>query len=299
MGRNEKTEPANGAVTGAFVVLGGIGIAKDIYIGSTNETTDINSGAIITSGGVGISKSLYVGGTLESTSSTTGSLVVIGGAAIQHNLYVGKSLFITETSLATDSTTGGLSVMGGIGVGGNIFMYNDDTTITTGSLIINGGGGIYLPTLATPTVTPAMLNYYEKGENNVTWELYSSSYTDTKYMRYMKEGTSDFAKVTLQMEGVSINFATTDAVSGQIVLQGGSFLKTSLRPVEQLECFVKTGGYIDTVGSWSQNIGEAVIGTDGSITFEILYCGGAFSPREIPTNNSIFNTFIVSYITKY
>jgi hypothetical protein len=65
---------------------------------TTTEATDssnVASGSIVTSGGVGIAKNAYVGanlrvlGTTEATSTNTGSTVLSGGLGIAKNIHVG------------------------------------------------------------------------------------------------------------------------------------------------------------------------------------------------------------------
>ena len=131
-------------------------------IESTADSTSITSGAMVCLGGAGIVKNVNIGGnanvlsTTSSTSSTTGSITTKGGMGIVGNLNVGGSisagsfniptLNISATTQSTNSTTGALTISGGVGisknlnVGGTINTNSFNTTsITTGTIIVNGG----------------------------------------------------------------------------------------------------------------------------------------------------------------
>lgn len=75
----------------------------------TADSSSTTTGALIVNGGVGIAKNLYAGAAVRfnagtaSTSSTTGTLVVSGGVGITGALYVGSSS--TFAGLSSTSTT--------------------------------------------------------------------------------------------------------------------------------------------------------------------------------------------------
>jgi hypothetical protein len=157
----ESTLTSVSTETGALVVQGGAGIAKDVYVGgiidaagnitsggdlevagaatilSDAESNDTGTGALIVSGGVGIGKNLNVDGsqilagsltvnsTTESEDTTTGALTVAGGAGIGGNVNVGGSVIVQSTSGSTSTQTGALVVTGGAGVGENLYVGED------------------------------------------------------------------------------------------------------------------------------------------------------------------------------
>ena len=157
----ESTLTSVSTETGALVVQGGAGIAKDVYVGgiidaagnitsggdlevagaatilSDTESNDTATGALIVSGGVGIGKNLNVDGsqvlagsltvnsTTESEDTTTGALIVAGGAGIGGNVNVGGSVTVQSTSGSTSTQTGALVVTGGAGVGENLYVGED------------------------------------------------------------------------------------------------------------------------------------------------------------------------------
>jgi hypothetical protein len=134
--------------TGAVVVSGGVGIAKNLYVGgivditATTQSTSNSTGALIVDGGVGIVKNAYIGGntvitdTTESTSSTTGSLRTSGGAGVAKSLFVGGIVDVANTTQSTDVTTGALVVEGGAGIAKNVYVGGDMQV--TGNLTVLG-----------------------------------------------------------------------------------------------------------------------------------------------------------------
>jgi len=157
----ESTLTSVSTETGALVVQGGAGIAKDVYVGgiidaagditsggalevantatilSQTESNDTATGAIIVSGGAGIGKNLNVGGSqvlagsltvnspTESNDTASGALEVIGGAGIGGNVNIGGKATIQSTTGSISTQTGALVVSGGVGVGETIYVGKD------------------------------------------------------------------------------------------------------------------------------------------------------------------------------
>ena len=104
------TANALSTASGAFQVVGGVGIGKDLYVGGietvlgTTQSINTTTGAFTVAGGAGIGGNLNVGGTLS----------IIGALSA-------PSLTLTDTTQASSTSTGTLKVTGGIGAGGNIY----------------------------------------------------------------------------------------------------------------------------------------------------------------------------------
>ena len=170
------TTNSTSTTTGALVVDGGVGIAKDLVLGGnlvfTGDASDIRASRI------------RISGTATSTSTTTGALTVVGGVGVGENLNVGndvtiggnliftgesadlraKQIRVSGTATSTSTTTGALQVVGGVGIGqdlwlgGNLNFANaqgqinaqqvnisgtaTSTSTTTGALTVVGGVGI-------------------------------------------------------------------------------------------------------------------------------------------------------------
>jgi len=167
---------ATSTSTGSLVVVGGVGIGGDLYVGgnitanrltiqfTTVTTTLIQTDDII---------STY--NTTQSTGTTTGALIVSGGAGFGRDLYVGGSVFINGSlsintasisSYAITSIAAGTDTVVAVVNTGSIIIYStatlqsitnrgstttnavtlsntaSSTSTTTGALIVVGGIGV-------------------------------------------------------------------------------------------------------------------------------------------------------------
>jgi hypothetical protein len=160
--------PTSSTSTGAFVVLGGVGIGGGLVVGNittVTNTTNASStatGAFQVRGGAAVGLDLRIGGSsfINGNETITGDLAVNGGditsSAATFNLLnsgvttlnlanggtaitVGATTgftairnltTVTNATNASSTTTGALVVTGGAGVGGNLYVG--------GALIVNG-----------------------------------------------------------------------------------------------------------------------------------------------------------------
>ena len=157
------TIPSLGSASaGTIQTTGGVGIAKDIYVGTTatiagvlfetNTTPSLASataGAVQVSGGVGIAKDIYVGttatiaGTLNATStlpalngSGVAAVEVSGGVEIAKDIYVGTTatiagvLNITNTGPSlTGTAIGSIETAGGVEIAKDIYVGTTATIV--------------------------------------------------------------------------------------------------------------------------------------------------------------------------
>ncbi len=120
-GTTNSTSPS----TGALVVAGGLGVAKDFYVGGNTHLSSLN-----------------VDGTTESTSPSTGALIVAGGAGIAKNLNVGGKLGVTGAAQFSSTITGA----------GNLTINPGKVSVTTsngGTFNIDDNGTVFIQTKAT------------------------------------------------------------------------------------------------------------------------------------------------------
>ena len=90
------TETSISTNTGALIVRGGVGIAKDVWIGG--DTHLINTTAEVFTATTATVLSLNVTSTQTSVDPTTGALVVVGGVGIGDNLNIGTTLHVESTA---------------------------------------------------------------------------------------------------------------------------------------------------------------------------------------------------------
>jgi hypothetical protein len=148
--RFENSSSSTSSVTGAVVISGGIGIAKDLYIDgkiySTNQTdsASTDTGAIILVGGLGVAKTIHskllvvesdysnVSDTSSNAIYTKGGIGADGsgrfGSSVQIDKFVniGGVATITDNTPATTENSGALRVSGGAYVGNNLVVMGDN-----------------------------------------------------------------------------------------------------------------------------------------------------------------------------
>ena len=174
------TTDATSKTTGALIVTGGLGVAKNIHgknvfvedvvsnsvvILDTTTSTSATTGALKVVGGISTQENLNVGAVAkvisgtDATSKTTGALIVTGGLGVAKNIHgknvfvedvVSNSVVILDNTTSDSATTGALKVVGGIstqenlnvGAVAKVISGTDATSKTTGALIVTGGLGV-------------------------------------------------------------------------------------------------------------------------------------------------------------
>ncbi len=117
----------NTSVTGSFTTT------------ATTDSSSVSTGTIVTAGGVGIAKNLYVGGNQYITSytgssnSSSGALVVNGGVGIGGVLSLGSNVTVANGTDSTSTTTGAMTLVGGVGIGRRL---NTGNTITSAAGVV-------------------------------------------------------------------------------------------------------------------------------------------------------------------
>lgn len=93
------------------LLTGTLTVNTSATFSGTTQSSSTGTGSAVVAGGLGVAKNVYVGGntvisdTTDSTSSTTGSLRTAGGAGIVKNLYVGGDVQITGNLTVVGTNT--------------------------------------------------------------------------------------------------------------------------------------------------------------------------------------------------
>ena len=139
---------AGGTVTGANTTISGNTTSTLVRVTGNTAATSSNTGALTVVGGVGIGGNLVVDGSgacLRVTSTNPGAVQVTGGASIGANLVVGNTLTVVGSgSRALSIPTGGAYVGGNVLVGTGLSVQGGKpaTSTATGALTVVGGAGV-------------------------------------------------------------------------------------------------------------------------------------------------------------
>jgi len=259
--RSAQTTESNNKDSGALVSLGGLGVAKNAFIGGTASVTSTqvsissSSGALVVTGGVGI------GGTLFTSAGSTSS---VSGVLLQNgNVSASTYNKLTLTAPATSATL---------------------TLANSSSLITSGANSLTLTTTAASNVTfPTAGTLTTQGNKLSVFALTSG--TELAGVISDKTGTGNLVfasspSLTTPTLGVasatSINKVTITAptTSATLTLVDGSSLTTAgafgltLTTTAASNVTFPTAGTLLTSGATSPNFLTSV--TTGSGTFALF-----------------------------
>jgi len=224
---------ATSTASGAFSVLGGIGIQGNAFIGGTTNFAGINlisnstsststaTGALLVVGGFGLQGNAFIGGTINaagvtlisnstsSTSTATGSLVNVGGFGLQGNAFIGGSSYQSGAAIFANSntsistTTGALIVAGGVGIGGSLNVTTSVPSNISGFYVFNGvlsGTALTAASVTTTNIrtTASTINIVDSGTTSTVLQ-----YNGTRF-------------------GVLIAANSTSSSDGGLVTTGGA-----------------------------------------------------------------------------
>jgi hypothetical protein len=237
---------------GALQTTGGVGVAKDLYVGTTatisgisylNNTTPTlassTGGALQTTGGVGVAKDLYVGttatvagytklngGSTLSATTVTDTLVVTGytslnGGATLSAATVTNKLVLNSTASSTSTLTGALQVVGSVGIGGDVFVGGNLTATTikiSGYSSLSGGATI---SAATVTNTLGVTGFSSlNGGATISAATVTNTLGVTGFSSLNGGATMSAATVTNTLV-VNSTATSTSITSGALTVVGG------------------------------------------------------------------------------
>ncbi len=137
-------------------INGIIGGTEDFaeHIITTTQSTSVSTGAFIVDGGVGIAKDVYIGGVLNVATEVnlaTASGITTIGSSTALTVSAAGVLSVASATDSTTSLTGAVLVTGGVGIAKALFV---GTTVNAGTLVLSGAGAVGAPShsfTATPT----------------------------------------------------------------------------------------------------------------------------------------------------
>jgi enhancing lycopene biosynthesis protein 2 len=172
--------------TGALIVVGGVGIGKNLNVGgnfvstgtvniwSTFPASSTSSAALAVAGGLAVGQTLFAEGGVftigrQSTSSVGGNSLQLtngGGLGVSGSALIEGQLWVTDNTDATSLDTGAIVVYGGVNVRRNLRVDTEAvlsqtaaSDVSTAALTVAGGVGIaknlIIGSTATSTGTAA------------------------------------------------------------------------------------------------------------------------------------------------
>jgi hypothetical protein len=135
----------SGTITTGTLSSGGVSSSSGISVSSLTDSTSTSTGSIITAGGVGIAKNLYVGGSLNLTGALVIPSLTTSGAVNCGQIIASGSISGTTITGTGNLTVGANGITcGNITNSGVILASNttESTTTSTGAIICSGGVAI-------------------------------------------------------------------------------------------------------------------------------------------------------------
>jgi len=286
--RSAQTTESSNTGTGSLVTLGGLGVAKNAFIGGTTVVTNSNS----------------------SVSPTSGALSVTGGLGLAGNAFIGGTVNITSSAVSIGTNSGALVVTGGVGIGGSL--YTGTSVASSISGVIHSNGAVTASTVnrltLTAPATSATLTL-ANGSSLITSGGHSLTFntTATTSITLPTTGTlattsnklSDFAATT---SSELLNTITGETVSGALVFATSPEFTTSITtPSTTFSVFNATATAINAFGaattiSIGANSGKATFNSldnsTSTTTGAIVATGGAAVGQSLSIGGrlQIFNS---------
>lgn len=314
---------ATSTVTGAFQVVGGIGVGRDVYVGGdvtiadTTDSTANNNGALIVSGGAGIAKNLVVGSsaTIQSSLANAAGVaanalqVTTGGLGVGGSGYFGGAVKVASNTAATNTTSGGLQVVGGAGIGGDVFvggiidsLSTTDANLTSpgasGSLRTDGGAGFAknLAVGGTISRTGAVSQAAWQNATGVALNLAAATYTDTSTGAGTVTGPS--AASWLGQPTFASTNAVTYTEAATLYIQNAPAQGTNTTLTNPYALLVANGVVKIKTTTASSGVTSGALVVDGGVGVAgAVYAGSMFSAGSAVLTAATIGNYGVSTIT--
>lgn len=262
--------------TGASVVfMGGVGVSRSLYVGSTIPSTSPTSGGLVVSGGLGIAGSIFLGG--NQTLSGTNPLFTFNNSGISAPTFAARS---TGTKLLLFSAGGANSVDYAIGMDNNAVWHSVPTNTSTQSFRWYGGTttamqldglgtlALYGTTDASSSTTGAL---QIGGGAGIARSLYVGAALNIAGTAFFNGAVTTNANLTTGgLFAVTNATNSTSANNGSITTAGGVGVTMSVNIGQNLGVTGNTAltGTLTTSGSiTSNNATESTATGNGSAVF--------------------------------
>lgn len=264
-----------GTATGNKLYVSKPGI---VSVGNDTNATNSSTGAVIVDGGVGIAKDLYVGGTLFPNSlDLSGTLTV---AALNATTLQSTNGYFSTIAVGTNNTTK-LNVLTTGAV--NVQNTNPSVSSTTGAVTVSGGVGIAKDLYVAGTIYPTDISM---GTFSAGLIQATSLQATNGYFSTLAVGTNNATKINVTSGGAMDIQNTTPSVtptSGALTVAGGVgiagnlYVGGTLVPTDlsmgtitaslfKGSQFEGTNGYFTTVAASTASFTRGTIGSSTPVT---------------------------------
>ena len=276
--------------TNSIIVSGASTLTGAVNIDSTTESTSITTGALIVDGGTGVAKNLFVGDAIDVAKDinvgaaatiagivTTGKDVYVGDALdVAKDIHVGAAATIvgavkvTNTTASTSTSTGSLIVSGGVGIAGDVWVgaglsvagtltYEDVTNVDSVGVVTAKSG---------VNITGGQLTVGSGITMGIAGVATFSGTSDIHLLDNVRLNVGDASDFALFHQGSGTYLQ--DSGTGSLFLGGsgvhlnnGSFSKSYIRCVED-----------DYVRLYYNNLTRLETTNDGVVVTGIVTCAG-------------------------
>ena len=286
------TVNASTVTSGAFQVAGGVGIAKDLYVGGTVyqhgysvlDTNNIPNYAVTT----------LTAGTDTAVSQTQGAVTLWNVSTLQSVTNRGSTtnnpIVITNTGTSGSTITGALTVAGGAGIGGNLnvggnlaiggnTLFNGNVTFNGTATYVYSNQNYYTENLivlhaTTSTNANALWTYDDGKDVGIIGDYYDNvNSTGTQFFMGWRHGTASFEFFVNGYQNNSGNF-----VGSYGDITAGNFYSQSTTDSSNT-----TSGAIQTLGGAGIG-GHLYVGNDINALGNVVLNGTAIVENTAGTS---------------
>lgn len=278
---------------GSLTALGGIGIAKKLFVGGVSKFTDTTPSSSQSSAAVVIDGGLSIGGAENAVNvGNGGALTVVGGGSFGGDLYVGGSingsgtssstyayLTLTATEEAIHLSSGSLVTFGGI----TTQLDTNATSVTNGgALLVQGGASIGKDVYIGGKLTPGSISSLSGTIGTINATTITAA----------NIGANGVSAGTINASGITtgnINFTGTLYQNGVVYVSSQwtsntstSALSYTAGPVTVTDIAI-TNASIGTINA--ATIGSTLISSGNIYTSNDLFIGGTLTTVNITSTN--------------
>ena len=290
------TTGATSTNTGALRVVGGAGIAENLFVGGNGTFT----GDFWLNGG-----DIYTNNATFSLINTTATTINFGGAATALTIgattgftAIRNATTVTSTTAATSTNTGALQVVGGVGIGGALYVGGD--TVLTGDIAVNGGDlTTNQTTFNLVNATATTVNF--AGAGTAVTIGATTGYTQIRNATTITNTTNATSTNTgaLQVQG-GVGVANSGWIGGALRVIGATTLNNLSAAVTTATQLTVTGSATVSGIIYGNDISNANAVNNGSIqtlggigVAKDVYAGGAITAgaTQAATTGTVVNGF--------